>query len=79
MSEAMIAVAERSKEWLNTVETAAYIGVAVQTLNNWRHTGAVKIPFSRVGRLVRYSRRELDQFLENTKSVTTAECAAAGE
>jgi excisionase family DNA binding protein len=48
-------------------EAAEYLGIAEQTLHNWRATGRVRIPFVRVGRLVKYLRTDLDQFLERQR------------
>lgn len=49
--------------WLSTKDAAAYLGVAVSTLNNDRVTRLLGLPFSRVGRRVLYDRRELDAYL----------------
>jgi hypothetical protein len=44
-------------------EAAAYLGVADQTLANWRYLG--KGPrFYRVGQLIKYDERDLDDYLE---------------
>lgn len=44
-------------------ELAAELGVPLQTLSNWRHTGRYNLPFIKCGRLVRYRREDVDQFL----------------
>jgi len=44
-------------------DAANYIGVAGPTLETWRCTGRVKIPFIRIGRLVKYRISDLDNFL----------------
>ena len=44
-------------------DAANYIGVAGPTLETWRSTGRVKIPFIRIGRLVKYRISDLDNFL----------------
>jgi excisionase family DNA binding protein len=53
-----------SKALLNTPEAAAVLGCTPDTLVTWRCTKAVKIPFVRIGRLVRYRRTDLDAFLD---------------
>jgi len=46
-------------------EAAAYIGVTENTLSVWRCTGRYKIPFIKVGRLVRYRRSDIESWLES--------------
>ena len=46
--------------WLSTKDAAAYLGVAVSTLNNDRVTRLLGLPFSRMGRRILYDRLELD-------------------
>lgn len=53
---------------LCTKEAAALLGLAPSTLNSWRSTGHVRLPHVRLGRSVRYSRRGLLKFLEETSS-----------
>lgn len=48
--------------WLST-KAAAYLGLAVSTLNNDRVTRLLGLPFSRLGRRVLYDRLELDAYL----------------
>ena len=42
---------------------AAYLGVEPGTLSVWRSTGRYGIPFTKVGRLVRYRLSALDAWL----------------
>ena len=49
--------------WLSTKAAAAYLGLAVSTLNNDRVTRLLGLPFSRMGRRVLYDRLELDAYL----------------
>ena len=46
-------------------EAAEYIGVSESTIVVWRCTGRYKIPFIKVGRLVRYRRSDLEAWLES--------------
>jgi len=52
-------------ELFTTPQAAAFLGCTADTLTTWRCTKAVKVPYVRVGRLVRYRRRDLEAFLEN--------------
>lgn len=53
----------RLDERMTSAEAAAYLGVKVETLNTWRHyrRGPAYYKF---GRLVNYTRRDLDAFLD---------------
>lgn len=48
---------------LTSDEAAAYLDVAKHTLSVWRSTGRYRLPFVKVGRLVRYRKSDLDAFL----------------
>ena len=50
------------KDIFSTVEAAAYLGLAVSTLNKWRCYGEGP-KYLKLGRAVRYRKQELDQFL----------------
>lgn len=56
---------------LSTKEAAAFIGVEEQSLRRWRMNGIVKIPFIRLGRLVRYSMKDLEAYIEKNTRVRT--------
>lgn len=47
--------------WMGPLEAAAYLGIALGTLRNW--TSAQYVPHSKRGRVVRYHRDRLDQWL----------------
>lgn len=49
--------------FLTTEAAAVYIGVKPQTLAAWRCLKRYPIPFTRVGRLVRYKVADLDRWL----------------
>lgn len=52
-----------TRRLLRSSEAAQYLGVAEQTLANWRYLG--KGPrFFRVGQLVKYDERDLDGWLD---------------
>lgn len=51
---------------LNRKEAADYLGIKEQTLACWACAGRYRLPFVRVGRLVKYRQQDLDAFiLEN--------------
>lgn len=52
------------KTLLNTPEAAAIIGCTPDTLTTWRCTRAVKVPYVKIGRLVRYRRSDIDAYLD---------------
>ena len=51
------------KRYMNTPEAAEYLGVSKAFLDKARSTGLNKVPFTRVGRLVRYDRVALDSWM----------------
>lgn len=58
---------------LNTIEAAEFLGTSPGTLEVWRCTKRYAIPFLKVGRLVRYRRSDLEQWLQSR----TVSCAPA--
>ena len=50
-------------KFLTAEEAATYIGIREQTLAVWRSTKRYQIPFTRVGRLIRYRPEHLDAWL----------------
>ncbi len=52
-------------------EAAEYLGIQPQTLSVWATSGRHKLPFVKVGRSVRYRRRDLDQWLESRTMTQT--------
>lgn len=54
---------------LTPQEAAAYLGVAEQSLANWRTTGRYQLTFVRVGtRMIRYRKSDLDAFIASGAS-----------
>ena len=49
---------------LSNSEAATVLGISDGTLEVWRSTKRYVIPYIKVGRLVKYRRSALDQFLE---------------
>lgn len=56
---------------LSTREAAAFIGVEEQSLRRWRMNGIVKLPFVRIGRLIRYSMKDLEAYIAKNTRVRT--------
>jgi excisionase family DNA binding protein len=54
-------------ELLNREQAAEYIGVSYGTLANWDSTKRFKIPRYKIGRLIRYKKEDLDNWLEQQK------------
>jgi excisionase family DNA binding protein len=48
---------------LTTEQAAAYLGVTMRTLEVWRCTKRQAIPYIKVGRLVKYRKKDLDTWL----------------
>lgn len=57
----------RPQDLLSRREAAAYLGVAEQTLSIWKCTGRQKLPYLKIGKLVKYKMADLDAFLDNRK------------
>lgn len=53
----------KNTELLSTHQASIYIGVSLGTLEVWRCTKRYQIPFIKVGRLVKYRKSALDDFL----------------
>jgi len=62
-----------TKDQLMTVQqAAAYLGLAVSTLNKWRCHGGGPV-FLKMGRAVRYSQDGLNKYIETSQRETTSE------
>lgn len=57
--------ATNPNDLLTEDEAAALLGLKPQTLCVWRSAGRYQLPFLKVGRLVRYRRKELEQWIES--------------
>ncbi|MBL6707245.1 MAG: helix-turn-helix domain-containing protein [Planctomycetaceae bacterium] len=53
-------------------EAAAYLGLRPATLEAWASRGSVNLPFSKLGRLVRYRKRDLDRFIDSNRATATS-------
>ena len=57
---------------LTNIEAAEFLGVKPQTLEAWRCTGKVEIPFTRVGRCIRYRLSDLEHYLDQQTATVNA-------
>lgn len=63
---------EPSQQLLTTEQAAQFLNVSPATLETWRSTGAVAVPFCRIGKAVRYRLASLEDYLnENTATQNT--------
>ena len=67
----MSAILSDAPELLTRQEAAAYLNCRPQTLALWASTGRYSLPMVKVGRLVRYRRTSLDDFLERRTVTST--------
>lgn len=56
-------IIQRCRALLDEREAAELLDVAPGTLSVWRSTGRYKIPFIKIGHLVRYRRTDLESWL----------------
>lgn len=52
-----------SKRKLTPEEAAEYLNISVRTLAKWRSIGSPSIPYSKIGRCIRYSQSDLEAYL----------------
>lgn len=55
------------RQLLTPAQTAQYIGISQQTLAKWRSQGTYKLPYVKVGRVVRYQLSDLLVWLETRR------------
>jgi len=55
--------AKYGSQLLSPYEAASYLNVSARTLANWRCIGTPNIPYSKVGRCVRYRIADLDTYV----------------
>ena len=56
-----------TKGLLSTKEAAEILGFNEETLQRWRRDGSIKIPFCRIGRIVKYKRSDIDNFIKKSR------------
>ena len=55
----------QNPEILTTKQAADYLCLTEATLTTWRCTKAVRVPFIKLGRSVRYRKVDLDAFIKS--------------
>lgn len=61
------AFADFQTDRMSPQQAAEFLGVAVSTLRNWRHTGKEQIPFVKTGAKVAYRRSDLAEYVARRK------------
>lgn len=51
------------KTYYNREEAAKYLGLGISTLAAWASNGSQDLPYSKMGRMVRYRKEDLDAFM----------------
>lgn len=54
---------------LNETEVAKILGISPLTLKNERSRGEIRIPYVKIGRLIRYRIEDLNRFIEQNRKV----------
>lgn len=57
---------------LSPMEASLLLGVSIDTLSVWRCTGRYNLPFVKVGRLVKYRKKDIDIWLEKRARINGA-------
>jgi len=58
-------IRSRDTDLIDPAPAAELLGVTEGTLSVWRSTGRYSLPFVKVGRKVKYSRKALESWLES--------------
>ena len=54
-------------------DAAVYIGVKINTLAVWRMTNRYGLPFVKLGKVIRYRKSDLDEWIDENASTNRAE------
>jgi len=57
---------ERKKEWLTPKDVSNQYGFSTSTTAKWRMQN-LNIPFSKMGKYIRYKRSDIEAFIESNK------------
>lgn len=57
---------QQKPTYLNAKQVSEMLGIQSQTLANWRFQGR-NLPYSKIGRIIRYSLQDVIQFAEMKK------------
>ena len=50
-------------------QAAAYLGVSKRLLDHWAWNKSQEVPYAKIGKLVRYLKKDLDAWLESKKVI----------
>jgi len=50
---------------VNTLDASKLLSIPASTLIKWRSTGEVRLPYVRIGRLIKYRTSNLKEFIES--------------
>ena len=64
ITQTLSQIGGRTRELLDEKQAAEYLTVSPGTLSVWRSLGRYNLPFVKVGRMIRYRRKDLDAWLE---------------
>ena len=64
IAPALITPLSLPSDLLTRAQAADYLGIKPQTLACWACNQRYNLPFVRIGRLIKYRRHDLDQFIE---------------
>lgn len=53
-----------SNQLLTPQEVSNILGISVETLNVWRATKRYKLPYTKIGHLVRYRSNDIEAFIQ---------------
>ena len=56
---------ETEQRYLSPLELSLYLGMSIQTIYEW--TSQKKIPFIKLGRLVKFDKQEIDEWMQTQK------------
>jgi len=57
---------------LTPEQVAEYLNISTRTLANWRSTGSNNLPYTKIGRCIRYKEAELNTYIEKHSSNSVA-------
>jgi excisionase family DNA binding protein len=72
MTTMLAAIVHHNPDLLEEREAASFLTIPRGTLAVWRSTGRYNIPFIKIGRSVRYSRKALQAWLDSRTRHATA-------
>lgn len=56
---------------LTSQQAAEHLGIAENTLRQWRTSGRYRIPYVKIGRIVKYAAADLDRFIASREKTHT--------